>query len=148
MNTFVLLGLLVAALGAVSASAAESPVTLRGYAGIVPGMSASEVGARLGEDLQLDTLPGSPCTTAGIRVGPVRGYALFIDGKLGSLWFRRGVQTDRGIRIGSTATELSRAYPKTRTRPDHYVPGARKSSSGAPLRPAGACASTSPRRAR
>jgi hypothetical protein len=112
------------AFAAADASAA-SPVTLAGWAGVQPGMTVSQVEGRLGVDLTPDVLPGSTCGTAGFTSSGTVGYALFIDGRLGSLWFRRGAETDRGVRIGSTAAAIFQTYPTARSRVDHYDPAAR-----------------------
>jgi hypothetical protein len=119
------LAALVLALAAPAAGAAP-PLTLDRFDGVVPTMSVAQVEHGLGVDLDVQTLPGSSCGTASFRLpGGVAGYALFLHRRLASLWFARGVQTDRGIRIGSSEAALRRAYPKLRSRPDKYVPGAR-----------------------
>lgn len=107
------------------AAAAAPPVTLAGWHGIRPGMPVAEVERRLGVDIALDSLPGSPCATAPFRVEGASGVALFMNRRLGSLWFTRGVKTDRGVRIGSRASAIFRAYPNARSRIDHYNPDAR-----------------------
>ena len=55
----------------------------------------------------------------------MRGHAIFVRGRLGSLWFDRGVLAGRGIGIGSTLPALRRAYRRLEVRPDPAVPGAR-----------------------
>jgi len=87
-------------------------------------MNVAQVEERFGVDLRLDDL-GTNCKPASVRSGRIRGYAIFISGKLGSLWFERAAHTSRGIRIGSTLSELLRAYPRVAIRKDHYVPKAR-----------------------
>jgi hypothetical protein len=119
------LALLGLALGAAPAAAAAPPVTLDGWHGVRPGMSVAEVERRLGVELALDAFPGSPCSTAALNVEGARGYALFMNRRLGSLWFRRGVATDRGVRIGSSFQALREAYPTLRVRQDRYEPRAR-----------------------
>lgn len=121
-----LVAIAVAALAlAAPAAAATPPVTLDGFDGVTPGMTAQQVESELGVDLDLQILPGSNCGTASLGLPGLRGYALFLDGRLGSLWFERGVRTDRGVRIGSTLADVRAAYPKLRSRPNKYVPKAR-----------------------
>ena len=50
------------------------------------------------------------CRTADVRQGRVRGYALSQHSRFGAVWFRSGVSTPSGIRIGSTPAALVRAY--------------------------------------
>jgi hypothetical protein len=47
---------------------------------------------------------------ARLDADPLRGDALFLDGRLSALFFTAGVRTDRGIGIGSTQRELVEAY--------------------------------------
>jgi hypothetical protein len=122
----VALAALLLALAARAATAAPPPATLDRFDGVVPRMSVAQVERALGVELDVQTLPGSSCGTAPFRLpGGVAGYALFLHRRLGSLWFDRGARTDRGIRIGSSVAALRRAYPRLRSRPDKYVPGAR-----------------------
>ena len=117
-----------AILAASSAPAAPrgipSLVALDGVGGVRPGMTVAQVEDRFGVDLRLDDL-GTNCKPASFRSGSVRGYAIFISGRLGSVWYERGARTPRGITIGSTFAELRRAYPRVAIRKDHYVPAAR-----------------------
>jgi hypothetical protein len=98
-------------------------VTVDGVAGARPGMREAAVERALGTPLRIDYLHPS-CGTAGLRIGTTRGYALFYGPRLASLWFERGARTGRGIHIGSTVAELRAAYPRLRSRADHYVPDA------------------------
>lgn len=111
---------------AAPAAGAAPPVTLDRFDGVRPAMPLAQVERALGVDLDLQTLPGTSCGTASFRLpGGVSGYALFLHRRLRSLWFDHGARTDRGIRIGSSEAALRRAYPRLRSRPDKYVPGAR-----------------------
>ena len=101
-----------------------SLVTLDGVGGVRPSMNVGQVERRFGVDLRLENL-GTDCKPAFFRSAPVRGYAIFIRGRLGSLWFERGAVTGRGIRIGSSLAELRRAYRRVDVRKDKYVPAAR-----------------------
>jgi hypothetical protein len=122
--TLLAAGLALAA--SASASAAPPLVTVHGFGGATPGMRVQQVESTLGVDLDVQTLgPGGSCGTAILHVPGLRGYALFLHGRLGSLWFERGVRTDRGVRIGSSLGALRAAYPKLRSRPSKYVPNAR-----------------------
>lgn len=111
-----------AAVYAISAAAAEparsavrlvrpTVLTLDGVGGVVPGMTAAQVSRAWGTPVRLG--PEAEvlgCGTAPIRTGRVRGYALFENGRLGAVWFDRGVRTPSGITIGSTVPQLVRAY--------------------------------------
>ena len=106
-----------------SSTHVPSLVTLDGVGGVRPGMTIDQVERSFGIQLRLDDL-GTECMPAFFRSGTVEGYAIFIRGKLGSLWFEKGARTPRGIRIGSTLSELRRAYRRVAVRKDHYVPTA------------------------
>lgn len=126
---------IVLAVGAVSLSTAiasaspsrlPAPVTLQGVGGVYPGLGIREVARRWGVRLEPDTTFGSPCQTASVRVRSLDGYALFEHRRFGSVFFRRGAVTGRGVRIGSTRAQLERAYPRGLTsRPNAYTPRAR-----------------------
>lgn len=106
--------------------AAPARVSLDGVAGAFPGMTKRAVEARFGVHLRVQLLPGSNCGTAALVSSGLAGYALFENGRLGSVWFRRGAVTGRGIRIGSTVAQLRRAYPRgLRAQPNQYTRGAR-----------------------
>jgi hypothetical protein len=126
MRLRVALAVAAAAAAALAGPAAAITVTVDGVAGARPGMREAAVERALGVPLRIDYLhPGQACGTAGFAIGTTRGYALFYGPRLASLWFHRGARTGRGIRIGSTEAELRAAYPRLRSRPDHYVPDAR-----------------------
>ena len=55
----------------------------------------------------------------------VRGNAVFVRGRLGSLWFDRGVIAGRGIAIGASLAALRRAYRTLEIRRDPAVAGTR-----------------------
>ena len=101
-----------------------SIVTLDGVGDVTPGQSVAQVERRFALDLRPETIsPG--CAQASFRSGPVRGHALFLGGRLGSLWFDRGVIAGRGIAIGASFAALKRAYRTLEIRRDAYVPAAR-----------------------
>ena len=126
-------GVLIVTVGlalAVVPTAASAPdfvpsiVTLDGVGDVTPGQSVAQVERRFGIDLRPETIsPG--CAQASFRSGPVRGHALFLRGRLGSLWFDRGVIAGRGIAIGASFAALKRAYRTLEIRRDAYVPAAR-----------------------
>lgn len=129
MRFGVLLVTAVLALAAVPAAApapdfVPSIVTLDGVGEVRPGHTVAQVERRFAIDLRPRTI-GPRCTRAFFRSGPVRGYAVFVRGRLGSLWFDRGVIAGRGIAIGASFTALRRAYRKLEIRRDASVPGAR-----------------------
>jgi hypothetical protein len=99
-------------------------VTLAGVGGVVPGMKPEQVARRWGTPLRLSEEIRPGCRTAEVRRSSVRGYALFERGRFGAVWFRRGVLTRSGIRIGSTRAALVRAYgPRLRWRRHPYEHG-------------------------
>jgi hypothetical protein len=83
----------------------------------------AQVERRFGVDLRPERF--GTCTMAFFGSGVVPKYAIFMRGRLGSLWFEGGARTGRGIRIGSTFTELRQAYRDIQVRKDHYVSTAR-----------------------
>jgi hypothetical protein len=102
----------------VSAKAATPRVlTLDGAAGVHPGMSARHVDAIWGTRLKVEASGASAgCSTALVRIGPISGSLLFQDGLLEAGWFTHGVRTPSGVRVGSTLSELRRAYGSRLTR--------------------------------
>jgi hypothetical protein len=87
-----------------------APITLDGVGGVTPGMRAAEVARRWETTIRLGEAIRPGCRTAQVRKGAVQGYALFERGRLGAVWFRKGIATPSGIRIGSTRAALVRAY--------------------------------------
>jgi hypothetical protein len=59
--------------------------------------------------LSARTVP-SLCTYIPFSVGKSHGRALFIEGKLGAVFFDRGARTAPGIGIGSSLGMLRRSY--------------------------------------
>ena len=75
-------------------------------------------------DLSEEITPG--CTTAPVRMGAMRGYALFERGRFAAAFFTAGARTGRGLRIGSSVRRLQAVHGSQLTsRPDLYVPGSR-----------------------
>jgi hypothetical protein len=103
--------LLAAGAVTISTSAASAPlpgpVTLDGVGGIVPGMTVQQVAAQW--RISARAVP-SLCTYVPFRVGQSHGRALFLEGKLGAVFFDRGARTAQGIGIGSTLAKLRRSY--------------------------------------
>jgi hypothetical protein len=125
--------MVVCALIAAGASAASSgdakrlpaPLTLDGVGGVVPGLAPATVERRWGVRLELDRTPGSSCQTTAVRAGRLSGYAIFIDGRFRAVHFRRGAETPKSVRIGSTLAQLRAAYGSLLTsRPNKYTRGA------------------------
>ena len=112
------LGVSIAALligGAAAAAGSVGTITLGGWAGVTPGMTPLQMQRVLGAPIvQASAKRGSHCRMARIAIGPVRGYALFQDGRLGGIFFSSGVKTDRGIGVGSTRRALIKAYGASR----------------------------------
>lgn len=115
---------------AATAAAAASPqylpsiVTLDGVGDVRPGQSIAQVERSFGVSLRPEQIqPG--CAQAAFASGAVRGRATFVRGRLGSLWFDRGVLAGRGIAVGATFTALRRAYRRLEIRQDPDVSGAR-----------------------
>ena len=109
-----------------SLGARPTVVTLDGVGGVLPGMTAAQVASIWRTPVRLGLDAGSPgCRTAKISAGGVRGYALFENGRLGAVWFDRGVRTPSGITIGSTVPQLVRAYGyRLQAEPHKYQLGA------------------------
>ncbi len=119
----------VALVAAGSAMATLSPparVTLDGVAGARPGMSVAAVSAVWGVRLRPSYEVRPTCGTARIELPGIEGEVMVMPrGRFGAVYFRKGVVTGRGIRIGSTLAQLRRAYPKLSSRPDKYIHGSR-----------------------
>ena len=87
-------------------------------------MTVGAVSAKWGVVLRPNYEVRPTCGTARIEQPGVVGEAIFMPrGRLGAVFFRKGAVTGRGIRIGSTLTELRRAYPNLSSRPDRYIHG-------------------------
>jgi hypothetical protein len=115
-----------AAAPAVAGAPADGLVTLDGVSGAVPGMRPAQVADALGAPVKLMGPTSDVCRVAMISAGPLRGYAIFENRRLGALFFEKGARTGKGIRIGSTVAALEDAYgARLRVQPDKYVPGAR-----------------------
>jgi hypothetical protein len=116
----------VAAAPALAGVPADGLVTLDGVSGAVPGMRPAQVAEQLGAPVRLLGPSSDVCRVALISAGPLRGYAIFENRRLGALFFEKGARTGKGIRIGSKVADLEQAYGKRlRSQPDKYVPGAR-----------------------
>jgi hypothetical protein len=117
----------LAALAVAGLASLPAPVTLDGVGGVIPGMTPRAVSAQWGVPVRLGPAvgaPGSTCRTARVRVGALRGYALFERGRLGAVFFDRGARTPSGITIGSTERALRRTYGRRLAiRPHQYVRG-------------------------
>ena len=114
-------------LAAAAAAALPAQVTLHGVGGVTPGMGAGEVEQRWGLDLELQTIgPGSDCATAAVHRGGMAGYAIFFGERFQAVWLDKGAVTARGIRIGSSVSDLRRAYGGALTsRANKYTTGAK-----------------------
>jgi hypothetical protein len=120
----------VVALVVVGAAAAElrAPVrvTFEGVAGVRPGMSAATVSTMWGIDIRPDYEVRPDCGETDFRRSAIVGSAVFMPhGRLGAVFFRGGVVTGRGIRVGSTVSQLGRAYRSLTWKPNRFVPGGR-----------------------
>src|SRR5262245_44017428 len=99
-------------------------------------MRIAAVETRWGVDLNLsgEITPG--CETAPVKVGAMRGYALFERGRFSAVFLTAGARTGRGLRIGSTVRRLKALHgPQLTSRPDLYVPGSRNYFLRRPSRP-------------
>ncbi len=118
-------GLAVVA-GAAAALRAPALLTLEGAAGARPGMSVAEVSARWDLRLRPNYEVRPTCGQAIVDERGLQGYAIFTPrDRFGAVFLSKGAVTGRGIRIGSTLTQLRRAYPKLTSRPDRYLHGTR-----------------------
>jgi hypothetical protein len=117
-------GLALVPLAEPSSQFVPSIVTLDGVGDVQPGLAVTEVERRFGINLHPAVFaPG--CTRASFRSGIVRGNAIFVRGRLGSLRFDRGVIAGRGIAIGATLAAIRRAYRQIDIRRDPALPGVR-----------------------
>ncbi len=117
----------LAAVGAASAALrAPALVTLDGAAGVRPGMSAAAVSARWNVRLRTSYEVRPTCGQALIDERGLAGYVIFMPrDRFGAVFLRSGALTGKGIRIGSTLTQLKRAYPRLTWRADRYMHGTR-----------------------
>lgn len=118
------IALAAAAVAAASPQYVPSIVTLDGVGEVRPGQSVAQVERSFGVALAPRGVV-TGCAQAPFASGAVRGRATFVRGRLGSLWFDRGVLAGRGIAVGSTFTALRRAYRRLEILQDPDVPGAR-----------------------
>jgi hypothetical protein len=119
---FVLCGLVLIPIAAPSSQFVPSIVTLDGVGDVQPGLTVTEVERRFEINLHPAAF-GPGCTRASFRSGIVRGNAIFVRGRLGSLRFDRGVIAGRGIAIGATLAAIRRAYRRLDIRSDPELPG-------------------------
>ena len=119
---FALCGLALVPVAEPSSRFVPSIVTLDGVGDVQPGLAVGEVERRFGINLHPAGF-GPNCTRASFRSGIVRGNATFVRGRLGALWFDRGVIAGRGIGIGATLAAIRRAYRRVETRRDPELPG-------------------------
>jgi hypothetical protein len=120
----VLSGLALVSVAEPSSQFVPSIVTLDGVGDVWPGMTVTQVEQRFGIDLRPASF-GRGCTRAAFKSDMVRGNAVFVRGRLGSLWFDRGVIAGRGIAIGASLAALRRAYRTLEVRRDPDVAGVR-----------------------
>ena len=92
-------------------SALPAPMTLTGVGGVAPGMTAAQVERAWG--IRVVPTGKGPCRMARIATSRVRGHGLFLEGRLGALFFTAGIRSDRGVGVGSTLDELNRAYGRS-----------------------------------
>jgi pimeloyl-ACP methyl ester carboxylesterase len=92
---------------------ASSYVTLNGLGPLVVGMTVPEASAALGVSIEMSEIPEVDCGY-GTPAGAPEGLALmFLGGRLARIDAGRPatISTRSGIRIGSTETDVQRAYP-------------------------------------
>jgi len=103
-----LLSIAVSACAHTAEAGFPARMALSGIGGVAPGMSVAQVQRAWGIPV-VPTGTGH-CRIARITTGGVRGHALFLDGRLGAVFFTAGVKSDRGIGIGSTLPDIRAAY--------------------------------------
>ncbi|HVS86116.1 MAG TPA: hypothetical protein VHD91_10835 [Gaiellaceae bacterium] len=99
------------AASAASGTGISNWVTLDGVGGVVPGMTAGRVHVLWG--IPVPTARKA-CATTKIHVtqGNLNGYALFLHGRFGAVFFTSGAVTPSGVRVGSSLGALTAAYGK------------------------------------
>ncbi len=119
--------LFLAGTGTTAASTAPpGQVSLDGSGGVRPGMTVPQVQSRWGVTLRLSSAVGQQCESADVRAGATQGFAIFRNRRFRAVFFKQGVRTDKGIRIGSTRGALRQAYAsRLASTPDKYTPRAR-----------------------
>jgi hypothetical protein len=127
MRALLVLASTLAAAGAATAAlSAPVRVTLDGVSGVRPGMTVAAVAAEWGVRLRPNYEVRPTCGTASIERPGIVGTAIFMPrGQFGAVFLQKGAVTGRGIRIGSTLTQLRHAYPNLSSRPDRYIHGGR-----------------------
>ena len=84
-------------------------VTLDGVGGVVPGMTAAQVRWHWGIDVPSAK---EACGISKFHIGKLRGYALFLHGRFGAVFFTHGALTPSGVRIGSPLSLAVHFYGK------------------------------------
>jgi len=92
-----------------SAGAISGLVTLDGVAGVTPGMGSARVAELWGI---ARARADRPCSTVKFHVsdGNLNGYALFLHGRLGAVFFTSGASTATGLHIGTRKGRLRSLY--------------------------------------
>ncbi|GGS70012.1 hypothetical protein GCM10010156_30990 [Planobispora rosea] len=110
---------------ATRAAHAKSTLGPFGYGGVKLGMSAKQARAT-GKITRTDS--SGPCSAWALKAHPT-GQGLLISRRVGVavIFAPRGVATPQGIKLGSTAKQLKKAYPRLKESASGYpyasVPG-------------------------
>jgi hypothetical protein len=106
-------------------SGLPAPVTLADVGGATLGMTATELSRAWGTRVVPAGGTGPDCQTAQFTTDGVRGFAIFSQGRLASLWFSGpSMRTDLDIGVGSTLAAVRRAYTPLTETPSEYNPTA------------------------